>query len=97
MMRFPSKSDQPGYIYGFREKTGYNSEDQAYQIKIGRTKNDAPQTRICQWEIDDGQLYLEIFTERSEYNKKLESLIHLIFDYARKKRIINGLNRIEWF
>lgn len=45
-MRMPSKSDGPGFIYGFRERKVYNSKDQDYWIKMGRTKRTVPQDRI---------------------------------------------------
>jgi hypothetical protein len=38
-----------------------------------------------------------MFTIRSEHNMKLEALVHLVFAYARKTKVINGKNRIEWF
>jgi hypothetical protein len=28
---------------------------------------------------------------------KLEALVHLLFAYARKTKVINGKKRIEWF
>jgi hypothetical protein len=40
---------------------------------------------------------VEIFTIRSEYNMKLEALVHILFAYARTTLVINGKNRIEWF
>lgn len=49
LMRIPSKADCPGFIYGFREKEGYNSADTNYWIKMGRTNRATPQTRIFEW------------------------------------------------
>ena len=39
---------------------------------------------------------MEIFTIRTEFNNKLEKLVHLFFAYARKIKFINGNRRIEW-
>lgn len=93
----PSKSDCPGFIYGFRNKKNYSSRDSKYEIKMGRTKREVPQDRIFEWEKSDQHEYLEIFTVRSEFNGKLEALVHLVFAYARKTLIINGKRRVEWF
>ena len=48
-MRSPSESDCPGYIYGFREKDGYDATLKNYWIKMGRTNRATPQTRIMEW------------------------------------------------
>ena len=56
-MRMPSRSDCPGFIYGFRQKNGYNSQDQNYEIKLGRTKRLVPQKRIFEWEKADEHEY----------------------------------------
>ena len=42
-----------------------------------------PQKRIFEWERDDHHHYNEMFTVRSEYNTKIEALLHLLFAYAR--------------
>lgn len=97
MMRKPSASDCPGYIYGFRNLEEYDPSATSYYIKMGRTKRQVPQQRIFEWERDDNHQYVEIFTIRSEFNMKLEALVHLVFAYARKTLVINGKNRIEWF
>lgn len=46
MMKNPSNSDSPGFIYGFRTKQGYNPNAKKFEIKLGRTKRQIPQTRI---------------------------------------------------
>jgi hypothetical protein len=97
LMRIPSNSDCPGYIYGFRNLAEYKPNASSYEIKMGRTKRHVPQQRIFEWERDDDHQYVEIFTIRSEFNMKLEALVHLLFAYARKTLVINGKNRIEWF
>lgn len=58
MMRAPSNSDNPGFIYGFRKKEGYDSRMENYEIKMGRTKLEVPQDRIFQWEKDDKHEYV---------------------------------------
>lgn len=53
LLRVPSKTDSIGYIYGFREKKSYNQAANSYWIKIGKTTNKIPQTRIQEWEKND--------------------------------------------
>jgi hypothetical protein len=49
MMRIPSNSDCPGFIYGFRNLEEYDPKATAYSIKMGRTKRTIPQQRIFEW------------------------------------------------
>ncbi len=97
IMRAPSNSDCPGYIYGFRNMDEYDPKATSYHLKMGRTKRMVPQQRIFEWERDDSHRYVEMFTVRSEHNMKLEALVHILFAYARTTLVINGKNRIEWF
>jgi len=46
MMRAPSHTDKPGFIYGFRNKEGYDAKAPHYEIKLGRTSREVPQDRI---------------------------------------------------
>jgi hypothetical protein len=86
----PSPEDRQGYIYGFDLPEDDNDECD-FLIKLGRTELSTPQVRIGQW---NG---CEVFTKVSNFNRKLERLIHLFFDFARFHRVRNGQNEIEWF
>ena len=61
---------------------------------MGKTVQIPPQNRIMKWEKDDIKTYIEIFTIRTKYNSKLEAVVHALFNYSRKKRVINEKNRI---
>lgn len=53
LMKIPSESDGPGFIYGFMNEAENNLLETPYWIKMGRTKQYPPQQRIFQWEKDD--------------------------------------------
>ena len=61
---------------------------------MGMTQRKVPQDRIFQWEKDDKKEFTEIFTIRTMYHKKLEKLVHALFDYARKEREICGKTHV---
>jgi hypothetical protein len=86
----PSASDRQGYVYGFYSENDRNTRNN-FWIKLGRTEQSTPAIRIKQW---NGK---EAFSINTSYDRKLERLIHLFFDFARKERP-NGLKvEIEWF
>lgn len=78
----PTPSDGIGWVYGFfSPKDENNQMNDNYWIKIGRTERN-PFLRVeGEW---GGKL---IFCINTSYNKRLERLLHLFFDYARQTRI----------
>jgi hypothetical protein len=75
-----SDADCVGWIYGF-----YSPKDIQYKndfwIKLGRTERN-PFTRVeNEW---NGTL---IFCIKSSYNHRLESIVHLFFNFVRENRI----------
>lgn len=93
-MKVPSRTDGPGFIYGFIDEQENVMGKIPYWIKIGRTSKSVPQNRIYEWEKADMKKLTELFTVRSLYNIKLEGLVHALFSYARKNRYINEKKRI---
>jgi T5orf172 domain len=87
-----NKTESPGFIYGFSKKSDENSRE-IFWIKIGRTINPNPNKRVNQWKGD-----IE-FCQKTLFNIRIESLIHLLFKYANIIRINEktGCKEIEWF
>jgi hypothetical protein len=79
----PSDSDGAGYVYGF-------NRDNKYFIKIGRTGRDVD-IRIREWKGN------KLFSIQTIYNKKLERLVHLFFNYGRFSITFNTKTETEWF
>ena len=71
LMRAPTPSDCPGFIYGFINEQENGLLEVPFWIKMGRTKRNQPQKRIYEWERDDAMQFTEIFTLRSKYASKL--------------------------
>lgn len=85
----PSPVDGEGYIYGyFNTKDNNNKFD--FKIKLGRTSLNDPQKRINEW--DNSKQMFSIYTK---YNRKMESLIHLFFNFTRKIKYINEITGEE--
>ncbi len=86
----PSATDDKGYVYGFTLETDGNTETQLW-IKLGRTQRD-PHARISEWK---GNMN---FCVKTNFNKRLERLIHLLFSSAHKYRLEpDRCNEKEWF
>ena len=86
----PTDNDGVGYVYGF-ERTSDHNEENDFFVKIGRTEQSMPSCRIAQWRGN------EIFAVKTIFNKKLERLVHLFFNFVRITRSCKGKNEIEWF
>ena len=87
-----SNNDVRGFIYGFRKKTDDTTLDK-FWIKLGRTDRFNPMQRI----IDEWN-GIPIFVIETPYNHKLETLVHILFDYAHQIRYSEKEEReIEWF
>ncbi len=88
----PYKNDCEGYVYGFMNKTDNNNKTDFY-IKLGRTSRKDPSIRIKE---QDGE---QIFSLKTIFNRKLEKLIHLFFNFAHeiRRNKNNTANEIEWF
>jgi len=87
-----SKSDGVGYVYGF-----YSPKDHClrtnFWIKLGRTERN-PFVRVeKEW---NGEL---VFCLKTNYNHRLERLIHLFLDYAREPRvdICEKVHKVKWW
>lgn len=96
-MKVPTSSDGIGFIYGFISEAENKVLEVPFWIKMGRTRQQPPQKRIFQWEKEEDLELTEMFTVHSLYNIKLEYLVHQLFAYARKPRVLNGKKRKEWF
>jgi len=85
--RNPSETDGVGFIYGFTKDNDYK------WIKIGRTIHANPNKRVNEWKGDI------LFCQKTIYNKKIETLIHLLLKNRNIHRmnIKTGGNEIEWF
>ena len=86
----PSSTDKQGFVYGFFSPSDKNLRSN-FWMKMGRTTKYDPNERIKEWNGD------MIFCQKTSFNKKLERLIHLFFQYANEKRYKNGKTEIEWF
>lgn len=86
----PTDNDGVGYVYGFERRCDQNEEHDFF-VKIGRTAKSKPSDRISEWGGN------EIFAVKTIFNKKLERLVHLFFDFVRITRSCEGKNEIEWF
>lgn len=85
----PSPVDGEGYIYGyFNTKDNNNKFD--FKIKLGRTSLNDPQERIKEW--NDSKQMFSIYTK---YNRKMESIVHLLFNFTRKIKYINEITGEE--
>lgn len=85
----PSKVDVNGCVYGFGYQKDNNTKTN-FWVKLGRTTK-MPEKRIQEW---NGE---HVFSKKTDYNRKLERLIHLFFKFANVERVV-GVNReIEWF
>ena len=62
-----------------------------FYIKIGRTENRIPETRILE---QNGEIN---FIFKAAYNRKLEHLVHLFFNFANLTRVLDGRKQTEWF
>jgi len=82
--------DNTGFIYGFSNNSDNNNDNQ-FWIKIGRTKREDPHCRVDEWK---GNIE---FCQKTKHNKKLERLVHLLFNYANQVRVFNDCNQVEWF
>lgn len=83
----PSETDGNGFIYGFTKDNDYK------WIKIGRTIQANPNKRVNQWKGDI------LFCQKTEYNKKIELLIHLLLKNrnVHRENLKTGGKEIEWF
>jgi len=86
----PSRTDGVGYVYGFEISSDHNQKHNFF-VKIGRTQTSTPSERIS---VQGGN---EIFATKTIFNRKLEKIIHLLFDFARVNREYCGKKQIEWF
>lgn len=86
----PSATDGPGYVYGFYSKADKNTKND-FKIKLGRTVKNNPNDRIDEW---NGKA---VFIINTNYNKKLERLIHLFFKFAHEIKDLGYKKEIEWF
>lgn len=77
--RPPSKDDKEGWIYVYTLNSDHNVGELYY--KIGRTEQGNVETRISQWK---GAHLRKAF--KVKYNRKAESLIHLLLDEHRVYR-----------
>ena len=82
-----SETDGNGFIYGFTKDNDYT------WIKIGRTVHANPNKRVEQWKGDI------LFCQKTKNNKKIETLIHLLFKNKNihRKNEKTGSKEIEWF
>jgi hypothetical protein len=82
-----SETDGVGFIYGFTK------DNDLKWIKIGRTSYANPNKRVDQWKGDI------LFCQKTLYNKKIETLIHLLFKNINIHRTNEktGSKEIEWF
>ena len=82
----PSLSDGKGWVYGYKLPGDINLRTNL-KIKLGRTQRPDPYKRIVE---QKGEM---IFCTSSNWNRKLERIIHLFFKYSN----IHRDNHIEWF
>ena len=82
-----SDTEGIGFIYGFTK------DNDNRWIKIGRTIQSNPNKRVTQWKGDI------LFCQKTLYNKKIETLIHLLLKNRNIHRMNSktGAKEIEWF
>jgi len=86
----PSRTDGVGYVYGFEISSDHNQKHNFF-VKIGRTQTSTPSERIS---VQGGN---EIFATKTIFNRKLEKIIHLLFDFVKVDREYCGEIETEWF
>jgi competence ComEA-like helix-hairpin-helix protein len=89
----PSESDGKGFVYGFKHEKDNNTKED-FWMKLGRTIKFDPNERVEEWE--GSQM---VFSLQTEFNRRLERLIHLLFDFAHKIRRNTKTKKreTEWF
>ena len=82
-----SDTEGIGFIYGFTKDNDYK------WIKIGRTIHANPNKRVTEWKGDI------LFCQKTIYNKKIETLIHLLLKNRNihRENSKTGGKEIEWF
>lgn len=87
-----SEADGEGHVYGYipRECSFRRTN---FRMKLGRTQKYNPEDRVAEW---GGKL---VFSVRTPCNRKLERLVHLIFDkwHIDVFNEQTQKNEIEWF
>lgn len=87
-----SSADGEGHVYGYIPR-GAPFKKTNFKMKLGRTQKFNPEDRVAEW---GGKL---VFSVRTVCNRKLERLVHLLFD-AWNIDVFNEetqKNEIEWF
>jgi DNA uptake protein ComE-like DNA-binding protein len=87
-----SHADGEGHVYGYIPR-GYPFKKTNFKMKLGRTQKFNPEDRVAEW---GGKL---VFSVRTVCNRKLERLVHLIFDawHIDVENEETGKSEIEWF
>lgn len=87
-----TEADGEGHVYGFIPH-GCPLKKSNFRMKLGRTQKYNPEDRVKEW---GGKL---VFSVRTVCNKKLERLVHLIFDkwHINVFNEATQKNEIEWF
>lgn len=89
---FPIELDKQGWVYGFLSKNDKNIRNNFY-IKIGRTDKSNPIERINEWSTWNPHIKI---LQATQFNRKLESLAHLFFNYVHEIRLTDKKEK-EWF
>lgn len=76
----PTQADGIGWIYGFYSPKDKSQNRNNFWIKLGRTERNPFHRVEYEW---GGEM---IFCLKTSYNYRLERLVHLFFDFARKER-----------
>lgn len=85
-----SRSEKSGFVYGFTLETDNNKKKDTW-IKLGRTERNSDD-RVKEW---GGVLS---FSLETPCNRRLERIIHLLFNYAHRYRPeIDRMKEKEWF
>jgi hypothetical protein len=87
----PSVADHMGYVYGVSKTSDIHDVSNNW-VKLGRTERD-PNIRAAELKCD-----LDFYC-KTNYNKKCERLIHLLFNCYSVHRMSENKNKkeIEWF
>lgn len=85
-----SSEDKNGYVYGFYNENDINTTYN-FKIKLGRSERKIPEKRIAEWSDSD-----QVFTKKTLFDRKLESLIRLFFNFSLEYKFIGTKKEIEW-
>lgn len=87
-----TEADDEGHVYGYIPR-GSGMKLRNFKMKLGRTEKTNPNERVIEW---GGEM---VFSVRTVCNRKLERLVHLIFNrwHIDVFNNLTGKNELEWF